>query len=705
MALYSAPLPPFVRTSSWIEAAGTDVVISWAWFNHRIGDLLFAAITSKRGTIAVVANGNETGWTELGSIDVDASTSASADHRTSLWVCRATSTAMPAATFRNTSSDYMLGLVASVRGGSERGLLTAGLAGGAINAVLTESNTNGLNTYTWGAVTTTVADCLILYFCGTGESTSTVSSFANATLQDAAEQQEAGTALGDDGSIYLGIGYKATAGSTGTATATPSLGSRAQSRFTVAVAPPQIDAAAPVVTPTPASGATVDDDDSLQIDVTDAYGDGLADVSIVALHGDGTADNVYTNGAFGTKYSNVTNATSSITNGTRYVVKRDTPGLPASSVTYRVIATDKQGNRTVSDLAYTVTGFFVASSPAVAAYSPAPGAIGAAASVTIDVTDADADLHRMIVSVVRGDGTTELVHDGLTSGFLAPYAASSTNTAISNGRRLVVTRTGGWGVAAFTLNVRAIDAGARETTRTGDFTTDFAEAAPVVVAVTAEGAIEAADPIEFDVTDVDGDLETVIVTATYGADFAAGVLTETVYEEGAFAAAFLAGSTDGAIANGLGFSLERDAGWPSADVLVRVTAIDAEGRTTVEEFVYETDFEADPGDVAAPTITLISPLDGNLGANTPIVVDVEDDLELAIAAVQARFPNGRLEVVHDGAGKGPHYSATPNAREVLDAGLRHRFTILRDGGWSSRIGAPKIEFLVRDAAGNVAVIA
>lgn len=106
-------------------------------------------------------------------------------------------------------------------------------------------------------------------------------------------------------------------------------------------------------------------------------------------------------------------------------------------------------------------------------------------------------------------------------------------------------------------------------------------------------------------------------------------------------------------------------------------------------------------DAVAPTITLVSPADGVIGRNTPIVVDVADETEVSISAILARFPGGTMDVVHTGYGFGEHYRGSGNTREELDGGLRYRYTLIRNGGWTR---APKLEFLVRDAGGNAAVV-
>jgi hypothetical protein len=73
-----------------------------------------------------------------------------------------------------------------------------------------------------GAMTTTLADCLIVYIATTDTDIGTArwSSEANAALGSVAERSDDSTALGDGGGIGVWTGTRAVAGSTGTFTAT-----------------------------------------------------------------------------------------------------------------------------------------------------------------------------------------------------------------------------------------------------------------------------------------------------------------------------------------------------------------------------------------------------------------------------------------------------------------------------------------------------
>lgn len=134
----------------------------------------------------------------------------------------------------------------------------------------------------------------------------------------------------------------------------------------------------------------------------------------------------------------------------------------------------------------------------------------------------------------------------------------------------------------------------------------------------------------------------------------------------------------------------------AGDYTVQLTVTDADGATDTFSATIAVGGTAD---AVAPTVTLISPADRNVYRNSTIVVDVEDETGLSIVAVIAVFPSGGMDVVHTGFRFGPHYQSA--TRETLDGGLRYRFTLARDGGWPER---PRLEFLVRDAGGNVATV-
>jgi len=468
---------------------------------------------------------------------------------------------------------------------------------GAIHASAVATSPTGTTNITLPGLTTTVDNCLIIHFATVPASPSnTLSTVTNASLDlGPTELLDVGVAVGvntgtQGGAHYVVYGEKWTAGVVSGTTTTRS-NNQATAMMTLAIKPPQFDSVAPTITPTPASASEVGAEDSAQIDFVDDYGDGIADIEVVVEHDDGTEDTIYRSATgFGPKYQGETNAISDIAKGKRIVFKRDGTGMPSAGATIYASATDKQGNRADVTISYTVTGYFVPSSP-------------------------------------------------------------------------------------------------------------------VIVAVTAEGGIAVDDPIELQGADADDDIVETTVTATYGADYVGGAVTETIYDADGFSAPWVDGSiADTEHPNGIAFSLERAGGLPSASVLIRMTMVDAGGRVTTEEFEYTTPFEPVPEDETGPTITLISPTSRQLGPETPIVVEVADETALSVAAVLARYRSGHMDPVHSGVIFGPAFQSSVAAREVLDGGRRHRFTILRDGGWHPRLGRPALEFIVRDARGNTATL-
>lgn len=89
-------------------------------------------------------------------------------------------------------------------------------------------------------------------------------------------------------------------------------------------------------------------------------------------------------------------------------------------------------------------------------------------------------------------------------------------------------------------------------------------------------------------------------------------------------------------------------------------------------------------DEVPPVVTLISPADGSsLEKNQPITIEVEDESELGLHYVLARYPDtmGLYEVVYDGFDIS--LGAYVVTRTVLTS-KRFRYTFVRRGGWLSR---------------------
>jgi hypothetical protein len=549
----------------------------------QVGDILLMHANVSSGTISISAN--STGWVEIAHL----SQSATNIVEGYVWAMRVTNAGMSGPELTRTAGDYMIARIWVVRGADNRGTVEDAIVG-------SRNTLSGAGVFTLSHTTfdTSADDATVVYigqtgFDGTGSDMSGDVDDSGSNLLWPAVVAVDGTTTGNGGGYCVATGYKAFAGAVGQLDHTHG-SAKSWCKHAFAFRGRVQDLTAPVIAATPASASTIDDDDSIQIDVTDAYAGGLASIDVTAIYPSGASDNVYSSSAFGANYTNGTNAISSITNGNRLVILRDGTGWPETTMVIRVTATDVQGNRAVSDLAYTVTGFFVASAPAV-------------------------------------------------------------------------------------------------------------------VAVTAEGAIATGDEIEVEATDADGDLADVIITATYGADYVGGAITETIYEDGAFTAPFTAGSDTDAIANGTAFQMVRAGGWPSEDVTIKVTAIDDGARVTIDEFVYTTNFVPDPGDVAEPEITNISPTPGtNIRPQTVFSFDVTDDLALALVlvAVSWRHPKTNeliVELAYDGTAFRGAYRGIANTKITIAGGFR--FNVLRDGGW---LASPTLEWFPLDTSGNLGVI-
>lgn len=452
---------------------------------------------------------------------------------------------------------------------------------------------------------------------------------------------------------------------------------------------------------TPAPGA-ITKTQAVSFSVTDADA-GLTPthrVMVTATYGSDfvagvTTETVYSEAGFSSKFS--AGSTAGGTSSARTFSLARTGGWPSASVTLLVRAIDVHGNATTTSFAYT-TDFLGPVAPTIPAYSPASGAIDNGASITVDVTDTDVDLARIIIHAVRPDGITELIHDGLTSGFETSFSGSS-NNSITGGRRLVIGRSGGWGYASFTLRTRAIDALGFQTTRTADFTTNFVTPAVPVIAAYAppSGAIDNTDSVTVSVTDVNGDLLRITIYSERNDG-----ITELVHDglSSGFEPGF-SGSTNDAITNGRELVISKTGGWGVEEFTLRTVAIDGAGGESTHSADFTTDFVPAPTDVADPQITNIVPADQAIRKQTVVEFDVTDDILLAYTGIIAVYPDGTQDVVYDGFEFGPNFaeSGSINTKTVISGGFH--FRIRRSGGW---LKAPSIKPAMVDAAGNLGVI-
>lgn len=108
--------------------------------------------------------------------------------------------------------------------------------------------------------------------------------------------------------------------------------------------------------------------------------------------------------------------------------------------------------------------------PAFSAFSPVAGAITYNQAITVDVTDVGSGVAGVAVRVVFSTPARAEWAIALDSTEAADYSAGSSVSGITDGKRVVVLRTGGW-IGPFTLYVDAVDGeGNVATTATAAYT-------------------------------------------------------------------------------------------------------------------------------------------------------------------------------------------------------------------------------------------
>lgn len=128
-----------------------------------------------------------------------------------------------------------------------RGCITSG---DPWNVAQTATELTADNSVSTPAVTTTVADCLVLAAFSTGQDTSSTAgatAWANASLANIAERMDNWTALGTGGGFAMASGEKATAGSVNATTATLSLTVNFKALMTVAFKPAAVTPSLPAL--------------------------------------------------------------------------------------------------------------------------------------------------------------------------------------------------------------------------------------------------------------------------------------------------------------------------------------------------------------------------------------------------------------------------------------------------------------------------
>jgi hypothetical protein len=105
--------------------------------------------------------------------------------------------------------------------------------------------------------------------------------------------------------------------------------------------------------------------------------------------------------------------------------------------------------------------------------------------------------------------------------------------------------------------------------------------------------------------------------------------------------------------------------------------------------------EPGAGDGAPPVVTLISPASLLLERDTPIVIDVTDNIALRRCMVVARFDTLAIEeLVHNGDRFAAAYTGA-SSRQPITGGLR--YTIRRNAGWPA---PPVLDVFAIDTSGS-----
>lgn len=101
-------------------------------------------------------------------------------------------------------------------------------------------------------------------------------------------------------------------------------------------------------------------------------------------------------------------------------------------------------------------------------------------------------------------------------------------------------------------------------------------------------------------------------------------------------------------------------------------------------------------DTTAPLVALVSPSEGPLSIDTPIVINVTDAVGLGMVLLEvdfAPFGSKAPERIAVGDGFSPPYAAS--SRVAIAGG--YQYTVRRAGGWPA---APRFNVWATDRAGN-----
>lgn len=130
---------------------------------------------------------------------------------------------------------------------------------------------------------------------------------------------------------------------------------------------------------------------------------------------------------------------------------------------------------------------------------------------------------------------------------------------------------------------------------------------------------------------------------------------------------------------------------PGVSYYVRIRARDAAGNLSAESAELSCSTLSD----AAPSVTLVSPPQGEISADSILTFDVADDLGLAACVVLVRYPDGTCE----GAWNGTTWSSKFMLSSATPITGGSRITLSRVGGWQQ---SPSVQVLAIDNAGQPA---
>lgn len=194
---------------------------------HQADDILVLYVSGDFSGDTISVTGGSLTWT----LKTDSATgSVNTDVWLKVYWARATSESETAPTV-GTSGNIIQAQIVSYSG--------AIASGDPFDVTTTRDDTGSGTTVTWDAVTTTVADCLILLPVGFADDTGSDpgTSYSNANLSSIAERANTGSALGNDNRLCIVDGGKASSGDTGATTATIATGTVKRATHTLALKP------------------------------------------------------------------------------------------------------------------------------------------------------------------------------------------------------------------------------------------------------------------------------------------------------------------------------------------------------------------------------------------------------------------------------------------------------------------------------------